>query len=103
MIPINNSDTAWLITADFNQDNNLPYLDLIEDINNPETDQWSIENRNDLVIFNACQQEGPFIIPIRIQQGSKVGTPENTMAVYHGGTNVGGCGRHDLDLVGGLL
>jgi hypothetical protein len=103
MIPINNSDTAWLITADFNQDNNLPYLDLIEDINNPEIDKWSIENRNDLVIFNACLKDGPFIIPIRIQQGGRVGTPEHTMAVYHGGTVVGSYGSYDLDLVGGLL
>ncbi len=32
MIPINNSDTAWLIVSDYNQDNNLPYQELREDI-----------------------------------------------------------------------
>ena len=36
MTPINNSDTAWLIVSDYNQDNNLPYEDLREDILNPQ-------------------------------------------------------------------
>lgn len=36
MTPINNSDTAWLIVCDYNQDNDLPYEDLKEDILNPE-------------------------------------------------------------------
>jgi hypothetical protein len=40
MIPINNSDLAWLIVSDHNQDNNLPYEELRNDILNPETDQW---------------------------------------------------------------
>ncbi len=43
MIPINNSDTAWLIVADYNQDNNLPYEELREDIVNPEINQEVIE------------------------------------------------------------
>jgi hypothetical protein len=40
MIPINNSDLSWLIVTDYNQDNNLPYLDLLEDIINPNTNDW---------------------------------------------------------------
>jgi len=49
MIPINNSDTAWLITADFNQDNNLPYEELKEDIISPDVNLWVCENHP---IFN---------------------------------------------------
>ncbi len=44
MNPINNSDTAWLIVTDYNQDNNLPYEDLREDILNPEINQWVSEH-----------------------------------------------------------
>lgn len=44
MIPINNSDTAWLVVSDFNQDNNLPYEDLRNDILNPKVDQWVYEH-----------------------------------------------------------
>ena len=43
MTPINNSDTAWLITTDFNQDNNLPYIDLKQDIISPDVNQWHYE------------------------------------------------------------
>ncbi len=41
MIPINNSDTAWLIVADYNQDNSLFYEDLREDVLNPTINNWS--------------------------------------------------------------
>jgi hypothetical protein len=44
MTPINNSDTAWLIVSDYNQDNNLPYETLREDVHNPDTDQWHWES-----------------------------------------------------------
>lgn len=40
MTPINNSDLAWLVVSDYNQDNGLPYEDLREDILNPEIEQW---------------------------------------------------------------
>jgi len=40
MIPINNSDTAWLIVSDYNQDNGKFYEDLREDVNDPDVDQW---------------------------------------------------------------
>jgi hypothetical protein len=40
MIPINNSDTAWLIVTDYLQDNDLPYLDLRNDIISPDVNQW---------------------------------------------------------------
>jgi hypothetical protein len=41
VIPINNSDTAWLIVSDYNQDNSIGYPDCLrEDIYNPEVDRW---------------------------------------------------------------
>lgn len=44
MIPINNSDTAWLVVSDFNQENSIGYPDeLREDILNPDVDQWGYE------------------------------------------------------------
>ena len=47
MIPINNSDTAWLIVADFNQDNSIGYPDCLrDDILNPEVNVWVVESSN---------------------------------------------------------
>jgi hypothetical protein len=43
MNPINNSDTAWLIVSDYNQDNDLFYEELREDILNPEMNDWYYE------------------------------------------------------------
>jgi hypothetical protein len=40
MTPINNSDTAWLIVSDYNQDNDLSYEELREDILNPNVNGW---------------------------------------------------------------
>ncbi len=40
MTPINNSDTAWLIVSDYNQDNNKFYQELIDDVNNPNINEW---------------------------------------------------------------
>ncbi len=40
MVPINSSDTAWLIVSDYNQDNDFLYEDLREDVLNPDVDQW---------------------------------------------------------------
>ncbi len=45
MLPINNSDTAWLIVSDYNQDNDLPHEELREDVLNPETNFWCWEWR----------------------------------------------------------
>ena len=43
MTPINNSDTAWLIVSDYNQDNDKFYEDLREDIYNPNINEWNYE------------------------------------------------------------
>jgi hypothetical protein len=43
LIPINNSDTAWLIVSDFNQDNGRFYEDLREDVLNPDVNNWNFE------------------------------------------------------------
>lgn len=41
MTPINNSDLAWLVTADYNQDHNIPFAEeLREDIYNPDVNDW---------------------------------------------------------------
>jgi hypothetical protein len=45
MNPINNSDTAWLVVSDYNQENNLSYEELRKDILNPEINQWYWEWR----------------------------------------------------------
>ncbi len=41
MIPINNSDTAWLVVSDYNQENGKYYEDLREDIYNPNVNDWN--------------------------------------------------------------
>jgi hypothetical protein len=47
MIPINNSDTAWLIVSDYNQDNSIGYPDCLrDDIANPEVNVWYYEFEN---------------------------------------------------------
>lgn len=44
MIPINNSDLAWLVVSDFNQDNSIGYPDeLREDVHSPEINNWCYE------------------------------------------------------------
>lgn len=44
MIPINNSDLAWLITSDFNQDNNIGFPEeLRQDIISPNVNDWHHE------------------------------------------------------------
>jgi len=44
MTPINNSDTALIVT-DFNQDNGKFYEELREDVYNPVINQWYYENK----------------------------------------------------------
>jgi hypothetical protein len=46
MIPINNSDTAWLIVSDYNQEHSLPYIELRQDIISPDVNDWSPEQTN---------------------------------------------------------
>ncbi len=43
MLPINNSDTAWLIVSDYNQENDKVYEDLREDILNPDINHYDYE------------------------------------------------------------
>ncbi len=45
MLPINNSDTAWLIVSDYNQDNAIGYPDCLrEDIDSPNINEWNFES-----------------------------------------------------------
>lgn len=44
MIPVNNSDLAWLVVSDYNQDNNIGFPDdLREDVNNPIPNDWECD------------------------------------------------------------
>jgi hypothetical protein len=45
MTPINNSDTAWLIVADWNQDNDMHHEELKEDVLEPVVNSWHYEYR----------------------------------------------------------
>jgi hypothetical protein len=50
MTPINNSDTAWLIVSDYNQDNDLYHEELRDDILDPDVNQqWSCEMNYDII------------------------------------------------------
>lgn len=45
MIPINNSDIAWLITADYNQDNDIGFPEALrQDVLNPEINEFTYEH-----------------------------------------------------------
>lgn len=43
MIPINNSDTAWLIVADYNQENSKYHEELRKDVLNPNVNDYHFE------------------------------------------------------------
>jgi len=64
MTPINNSDTAWLITTDFNQENNLPYEELRKDIHNPAINQWHYESSS---------SQGVGVVDVDVGVGGYVG------------------------------
>ncbi len=68
MIPINNSDTAWLIVSDYLQDNNLPYEDLKKDITSPDINQW---------IFTYSNLQQNYVGTENIIGGNYVGYPND--------------------------
>ncbi len=100
MIPINNSDTAWLIVTDYNQDNNLPYIDLREDVLNPEINDWMFHYHDFSAPIGGDNTNGAE------QVGFNVGYPEDELnntslpalggevgwALCNEGQNVGGGG-----------
>ncbi len=94
MTPINNSDTAWLITADFNQDNNKFYLDLIEDINNPETNQFHYETNGQSGLHevgNGLRNPGtPLYESFIVGNNSELTEGGGQVGWRHHGTWVGG-------------
>ncbi len=124
MIPINHSDTAWLIITDYLQDNNLPYEDLREDILNPEINNWDWENRSGNgyldghhVVYGAgVGQSGGRInngIEILGWDGYNVGDYAQMFNLYHVGASdvkgnynplsVGDCSGNMGTFVGGHL
>jgi hypothetical protein len=44
VIPINNSDTAWLIVSDWNQENGKFHEELREDVLEPAINNWYYKN-----------------------------------------------------------
>ncbi len=68
MKPINNSDTAWLIVSDYNQDNDLPYEELREDILNPQINNWSYDYEYRADMLN-CFASGPHSAIARLVGG----------------------------------
>ncbi len=60
MIPINNSDTAWLIVSDYNEDNSIGYPHCLrEDIANPDINGWHyVHDTSDKVGSRASLQVG---------------------------------------------
>lgn len=50
MIPINNSDLAWLIVSDYNQDNDIGCPEALrDDVNEPQVNDWRYEYRADWI------------------------------------------------------
>jgi hypothetical protein len=90
MIPINNSDTAWLIVSDYNQENDLPYEDLREDILNPDCTQFYFEIIANCVGGNCGKEVGGL--------NDIVGNSANTIKDPDVGENCGG-----LEEVGHLV
>jgi hypothetical protein len=63
MLPINNSDIAWLIVSDYNQDNDIGFPDsLREDIVDPDINHWYWEWNKTIPIpgLNAVDGVGMF-------------------------------------------
>ncbi len=86
MTPINNSDTAWLIVSDYNQDNSIGYPDCLrEDINNPEVNSWYYEFKRD---YPSVGESAP--ISAGVGLGSMIGGQNLVMNfTYDVGGNAG--------------
>lgn len=98
MMPINNSDTAWLIVSDYNQDNGKYYDELREDVYNPEIDEWASEG-----IITGVGASGSAFYYVGDITRSHVGCRYSSL-VGSGAINVGcNVGDHlSGDLVGGI-
>jgi hypothetical protein len=69
MEPINNSDTAWLIISDYNQDNDLPYEELRNDIDSPDVNDWCYESRSNGVGFDVAEVGSYMEYSLRVGSG----------------------------------
>jgi hypothetical protein len=90
MIPINNSDTAWLIVTDYNQDNNLPYAELREDILNPAINDGDVQSSSTIGGYEYGHYKHPafeldWSFCVGAQWSGQVGI-ESTMSEHVGGT-----------------
>lgn len=95
MLPINNSDLAWLIVSDYNQDNNIGFPDdLREDILDPKVNDWYYKNGN------GPQETGGFAV------GGQVGSTMGSSAYVGSITSsqrTAGEGNEDWDDTKGAL
>jgi hypothetical protein len=69
MLPINNSDTAWLIVADWNQDNGKFHEELMEDVLEPAINNWYYKNGMNLLenpLLDSTIDVGGFACGVRV-------------------------------------
>ena len=89
MTPINNSDTAWLIVTDFNQDNGKFYEELREDVYNPLINQWYYENKCFSVVGDCIGGIGGYVGVGTVGDCSIGGYVGGYVGVIVGGYRVG--------------
>jgi hypothetical protein len=93
MTPINNSDTAWLIVSDYNQDNSIGFPDnLREDVLNPEISQWYYE-------WNYSNWIGGGILGMSVGATYGIGSSRPVAVGYN--ANIGGDSEFNGKSVGG--
>lgn len=104
ILPINNSDTAWLIVSDYNQDNDIGYPEeLREDIISPDINLWSSEFHPIFNFPELCRNRN-----INIVYGGMVGIEAGgyLAGVGYSGTmqrgNTVGSGSEIGKLIGGI-
>ncbi len=98
MIPINNSDTAWLVVSDYNQDNGKYYEELREDIISPNVNDWVADFHT---TFN--NPENIRKRTIYIGYGGEVGGQSSNTAVGWGGVLYRGGSVGSASEIGNLI
>jgi hypothetical protein len=94
MVPINNSDTAWLVVTDYKQENDLPYEELREDVLNPTINPYYYEYHT--LMVNSVGGEYRSMTAIVGSGGMLAGEGNNIGNFVGGGENLNGA------LVGGI-
>ncbi len=96
MIPINNSNTAWLIVSDWNQENGKFYEELRKDVLEVNVNDWYFKGGD------SVQEVGGFAVGELV--GTNNGYSNYVGFVGHHGTVGDAADRYDtLDRVGKLV